>query len=341
MAYKYAYSEAKTMDGMADPEISVPHNPGTELDLGWVHSVRVNLPAVERRAATHKTRRSIKKEWQAAWLLRAVTCIDLTTLDGDDCASNVRRLCHKARTPVQQDLVKALGVEDKKIHVGAVCVYSARVPDAVQAFKELECTDVPIASVAAGFPAGQTPMEQRVAEIKEAIASGATEIDIVITRTFALEGNWKAIYDEVRQFKEACGGKAHLKTILATGHLGTLTNVAKASLVCLMAGSDFIKTSTGKESVNATFPVALVMVRAIRDYFQRTGYKAGFKPAGGIRSAKDALSWLALMKEELGDEWTKPSLFRIGASSLLGDIERQLYHHVHGRYAAGYQLPMS
>ena len=322
-------------------ETSVPYNPGTELDLGWVHSVRVNLPAVERRAATHKTRRSIKKEWQAAWLLRAVTCIDLTTLDGDDCASNVRRLCHKARTPVQQDLVKALGVEDKNIHVGAVCVYSSRVPDAVQAFKELDCTDIPIASVAAGFPAGQTPMEQRVAEIKEAIATGATEIDIVITRTFALEGKWKAIYDEVRQFKEACEGKAHLKTILATGHLGTLTNVAKASLVCLMAGSDFIKTSTGKESVNATFPVALVMVRAIRDYYQRTGFKAGFKPAGGIRSAKDALSWLALMKEELGDEWTKPSLFRIGASSLLGDIERQLYHHVHGRYAAGYQLPMS
>ena len=318
-----------------------PHNPGVDLDLGWVESSRVNLPALERRATTHKTRRSIKKEWQAAWLLRVVTCIDLTTLDGDDSPSNVRRLCHKARTPVQQDLIKALGMEDKKIHVGAVCVYSARILDAVEAFKELDVVDIPIASVAAGFPAGQTPMEQRVQEIKKAIDMGAKEIDIVITRTHVLQGNWQALYDEVCSFKEACGGKAHLKTILATGHLGTLTNVAKASLVCLMAGSDFIKTSTGKEAVNATFPVALVMVRAIRDYYQRTGYKAGFKPAGGIRTAKDSLSWLALMKEELGDEWTHPDLFRIGASSLLRDIERQLYHHVHGRYAAGYQLPMS
>lgn len=285
------------------------------------------------------TYRSIKKEWQAAWLLRAVTCIDLTTLDGDDTPSNVSRLCYKAKTPVRQDLIKDLGVEDKNVTVGAVCVYSARVQDAVKTMKELNC-NVPIASVAAGFPAGQTPLEQRVDEIKQAVAFGATEIDIVITRTHVLQGDWQALYDEVRACREACG-EAHLKTILATGHLGTLTNVCKASLVCMMAGSDFIKTSTGKEAVNATFPVAFVMVRAIRDYYQRTGYKIGFKPAGGIRSAKDALSWLALMKEELGDEWTKPHLFRIGASSLLGDIERQLFHHVTGRYAAKYQMPMS
>lgn len=317
----------------------VERNPGIPLDLGWVASVRVNLPATERRAATHKTRRSIKKEWQAAWLLRAVTCIDLTTLDGDDTPSNVSRLCYKAKTPVRQDLIKDLGVEDKNVTVGAVCVYSARVQDAVKTMKELNC-NVPIASVAAGFPAGQTPLEQRVDEIKQAVAFGATEIDIVITRTHVLQGDWQALYDEVRACREACG-EAHLKTILATGHLGTLTNVCKASLVCMMAGSDFIKTSTGKEAVNATFPVAFVMVRAIRDYYQRTGYKIGFKPAGGIRSAKDALSWLALMKEELGDEWTKPHLFRIGASSLLGDIERQLFHHVTGRYAAKYQMPMS
>ena len=258
-------------------------------------------------------------------------------------SGNVKRLCHKAKEPVRQDLVRLLGVQDKQITVGAVCVYPSRVRDAVEGLKEAGCCDVvvPLASVAAGFPAGQTPMEQRVAEIKEAVSCGATEIDIVITRTHVLTGDWVALYDEVRSCREACGELAHLKTILATGQLGTLTNVYKASLVCMMAGSDFIKTSTGKESVNATFPVALVMLRAIRDYYQQTGYKIGFKPAGGIRSAKDALSWLALMKEELGDDWTQPNLFRIGASSLLGDIERQLYHHVTGRYAAKHQMPMS
>lgn len=315
-------------------------NPGIPLDLGWVESSRINLPATNRRAASHKTRRSIKKEWQAAWLLQAVRCIDLTTLDGDDTPGNVSRLCHKANTPVRQDLIKSLGVEDMKIHVGAICVYSERVPDVVRALKEVSALHIPIASVAAGFPAGQTPMEQRLAEIRKAVEYGATEIDIVIRRTFVLQGNWQALYDEVRACREACG-EAHLKTILATGHLGTLTNVYKASVVCMMAGSDFIKTSTGKEAVNATFPVALVMVRAIREYYHRTGHKIGFKPAGGIRSAKESLSWLALMKEELGDEWMQPNLFRIGASSLLGDIERQLYHHVTGRYAAKHQMPMS
>ncbi len=300
----------------------------------------MNLPATNRRAATHKTRRSIKKEWQAAWLLQVVRCIDLTTLDGDDTPGNVSRLCYKAKTPIRQDLVKSLDVEDIKIHVGAVCVYSQRVPDAVAAMKEISCSDIPIASVAAGFPAGQTPLEQRLAEIRMAVEYGASEIDIVITRTYVLQSDWQALYEEVRACREACGA-AHLKTILATGHLGTLTNVYKTSLVCMMAGSDFIKTSTGKEAVNATFPVGLVMVRAIREYFHKTGYKIGFKPAGGIRSAKESLSWLALMKEELGDEWMQPNLFRIGASSLLVDIERQLYHHVTGRYAARHQMPMS
>ena len=314
-------------------------NAGIPLDLEWVESARVNLPATERRAATHKARRSIKKEWQAAWLLRAVTCIDLTTLDGDDTPEKVSRLCHKANTPVRQDLVTSLGMEDAKVMVGAVCVYSARVLDAVRAMEQVKC-HIPIASVAAGFPAGQTPLDQRVEEVKKAVSYGATEIDIVISRSLVLTGDWTALYDEVRAFREACGD-AHLKTIIGTGHLGTLTNVYKASLVSMMAGSDFIKTSTGKEAVNATFPVALVMVRAIRDYYQRTRQKVGFKPAGGIRSAKDALSWLALMKEELGDEWTKPHLFRIGASSLLGDIERQLYHYLTGHYAAIHQMPMS
>ena len=315
-------------------------NPGMSFNSGWIEASRVNLSCTQRRAATHKTRRSIKKEWQAAWLLRAVSCLDLTTLDGDDTAGNVSRLCHKGRNPVRQDLVKQLGVEDLNIMVGAICVYPERVETAVKTLKELGCSDLPVASVAAGFPAGQTPLKQRVEEIKTAVGYGATEIDIVITRSHVLTGNWEALYDEVRQFREACGS-AHLKTILATGNLGTLTNVRKASLVCMMAGADLIKTSTGKEAVNATFEVALVMVRAIRDYYQHTGYKVGFKPAGGIRSAKEALSWLALMKEELGDEWTKPDLFRIGASSLLVDIERQLFHHVTGRYAAGYQFPVS
>lgn len=314
-------------------------NPGVPLDLEWVNRARVNLPAVKRRADTLKTRRSVKKQWQAAWLLRAVTCIDLTTLSGDDTATNVARLCFKAQNPVRQDLLESMGMADKGITTGAVCVYSSRVPDAVRTLKDIN-SKIPIASVAAGFPAGQTPLKQRLEEIETAVTSGATEIDIVISRAYVLEGNWEALYNEVQAMRKACG-EAHLKTIIATGELGSLTNVYKASLVSMMAGSDFIKTSTGKESVNATFPVALVMVRAVRDYYQQTGHKVGFKPAGGIRSAKDALTWLSLMKEELGDDWTHPNLFRIGASSLLGDIERQLFHHVTGRYAAQHEMAMA
>lgn len=314
-------------------------NPGIPLDLEWVGRTRVNLPAVKRRADTLKTRRSVKKQWQAAWLLRAVTCIDLTTLSGDDTATNVSRLCFKAQNPVRKDLLESMGMADKGITTGAICVYPSRVPDAVKTLENLN-SKVPIASVAAGFPAGQTPLKQRLEEIETAVASGATEIDIVISRAFVLEGNWEALYNEVQAMRKACG-EAHLKTIIATGELGSLTNVYKASLVSMMAGSDFIKTSTGKESVNATLPVALVMVRAVRDYYQQTGHKVGFKPAGGIRSAKDALTWLSLMKEELGDDWTHPDLFRIGASSLLRDIERQLFHFVTGRYAAQHEIPMA
>lgn len=314
-------------------------NPGSPLDFEWIGRTRVNLPAVKRRADTLKTRRSIKKQWQAAWLLRAVTCIDLTTLSGDDTATNVARLCFKAQNPVRQDLLESMGMADRGLTTGAVCVYSSRVPDAVKTLKDIQ-SKVPVASVAAGFPAGQTPIKQRLEEIETAVASGATEIDIVISRAFVLEAKWQALYDEVKAMRKACG-EAHLKTIIATGELGSLSNVYKASLVCMMAGSDFIKTSTGKESVNATLPVGLVMVRAVRDYYQQTGHKVGFKPAGGIRSAKDALIWLALMKEELGDEWTQPNLFRIGASSLLGDIERQLFHHVTGRYAAQHEMAMA
>ncbi|KAM4035985.1 LOW QUALITY PROTEIN: deoxyribose-phosphate aldolase [Anomaloglossus baeobatrachus] len=314
-------------------------NPGSSLDLGWVSRVAVNHPAVLRRAEQIQSRRTVKKDWQAAWLLRAVTCMDLTTLSGDDTPASVHRLCLKAKHPIREDLLRSIKMEDPDVVTGAVCVYPARVTDAVKALKDAGC-HIPVASVATGFPAGQTPLKTRLAEVRAAVDDGASEIDIVINRTLALSGRWRELYEEIRMFREACGER-HMKTILGTGELGSLTNVYKASLVAMMAGSDFIKTSTGKESVNATFPVALVMVRAIRDYYWRTGVKVGFKPAGGIRSAKEALVWLSLMKEELGDDWLTPQLFRIGASTLLGDIERQIYHHVTGRYAAHHDLPMA
>jgi deoxyribose-phosphate aldolase len=275
--------------------MSETRNPGIPLDLSWVEDVRVNLSATERRAATLTTRRSIKKDWQAAWLLRAITTIDLTTLQGDDTPGNVIRLCAKARQPVRQDILEALGVTDKHIQVGAVCVYHNRVEDAVRA---LEGTKIPVAAVSTGFPAGLSPFKQRIAEIKESVAAGAKEIDIVISREHVLTGDWNALYDEVCEMRAACGD-AHMKSILATGDLSTLRNVGRASVVAMMAGSDFIKTSTGKEDVNATLEVSLVMTRTIRDYLERTKYEVGFKPAGGIRSAKQALNWMILMKEEL------------------------------------------
>ena len=312
-----------------------PRNPGMRLDLEWLEEVRVNRSAVERRTATLRGRRTVKKEWQAAWLLRAVTLMDLTTLSSDDTPGRVRRLCAKARLPVRSDLLEAMGAEQLPIRVAAVCVYHAFVKTAVEA---LEGSGIPVAAVSTGFPAGLSPFEQRIAEIRASVAAGADEIDIVITRAHVLTGNWRALYDEVRAMREACGD-AHIKTILGTGELGTLRNVAWASRVCMMAGADFIKTSTGKESVNATLPVGLVMARAIRDYRERTGHLVGLKPAGGIRTAKDALDWLALIKEELGDRWLRPDLFRFGASSLLTDIERQLEHFVTGRYSAGYRHP--
>ncbi len=312
-------------------------NPGMPLDLDWVAAAYVNRSAVERRTASLPTRRSIKKDWQAAWLLRAVTCIDLTTLAGDDTPGRIRRLCAKAKQPLRPDMLEALGATNENITVGAVCVYPSRVRDAVEA---LQGTDIPVASVATGFPAGQTPIQQRIGEIEQAIEAGAREIDIVITRTHVLTGNWRALYDEIKSFREACGETAHMKSILATGDLGTLKQIYQASLVAMMAGSDFIKTSTGKENVNATLEFGLVMTRAIREYLDRTGYKVGFKPAGGISKAKQALAWQALMKEELGADWLMPDLFRFGASSLLTDIERQLYHYITGHYAARHHMPM-
>jgi deoxyribose-phosphate aldolase len=312
-------------------------NPGIPLDLGWVREIRVNRSAVERRAATIPTRRSVKTAWQAGWLLRAITLMDLTTLQGDDTPGRVRRLCAKARQPLRRDLLDQLGCADLDIKVGAVCVYHAFVETAVQA---LAGSGIPVAAVSTGFPAGLSPWSTRLAEIGASVAAGAEEIDIVITRAHVLTGNWPALYDEVKAFRAACGD-AHLKAILATGELGTLRDVARASAVAMMAGADFIKTSTGKEPVNATIPFGLVMARQIREYRQRTGYLVGLKPAGGIRTAKQSLDWLAMIKDELGDRWLRPDLFRFGASSLLTDIERQLEHYATGRYSAAHRHPLA
>ena len=317
--------------------VSLTPNHGMPLDLQRVAQVRVNTSAVERRAQSHVARRSVKKDWQAAWLLRAITCMDLTTLSGDDTDERVRRLCAKARQPIEQGLVKRLEIEQLDIKVAAVCVYHRFVETAVRA---LEGSGIHVAAVSTGFPAGLSPMEERVAEIRRSVETGAHEIDIVITRAHVFEGKWQELYDEVASFKEACG-KAHMKAILGTGDLLTLRNVARASFVAMMAGADFIKTSTGKEPTNATLPVGLVMARAIRQYAQETGMAVGFKPAGGIRTAKQSIDWLGLMKEELGTPWMKADLFRFGASGLLNDIERQLEHHATGRYSAGYRHPLA
>ena len=313
-----------------------PRNEACSLDLGWVRDVRVNLSAVERRAATLPGRRTVKKDAQAAWLLKAVTCIDLTTLNGDDTDGRVRRLCAKAKAPIRQDLLDAIGMGERHITTGAVCVYHRFVATAVDALKG---SGIPVAAVSTGFPAGLVPHDVKLKEIEASVRDGAKEIDIVITREHVLTGNWQALYDEMRDFRQACGD-AHVKAILATGDLKTLRNVARASLVCMMAGADFIKTSTGKEGVNATLPVTLVMLRMIRAYHDRTGLMVGYKPAGGISAAKDVLNYQFMMNEELGRPWLEPELFRIGASSLLADIERQLEHHVTGRYSAYNRHPV-
>lgn len=312
-------------------------NRGIPLSLEWLRHVAVNTSAVERRTQTHVARRTVKKEWQAAWHLRAISCMDLTTLSGDDTDERVRRLCAKARQPIQHELVKRLGIEELGIKVAAVCVYHRFIETALRA---TEGTGIRVAAVSTGFPAGLSPLEERIAEIHRSVEAGAHEIDTVITRAHVFGGRWQELYDEVAEFKRACG-RAHLKVILGTGDLLTLRNVARASFVAMMAGADFIKTSTGKEPVNATLPVGLVMARAIREYAQETGMAVGFKPAGGIRTAKQSTEWLALMKEELGPSWTTPELFRFGASGLLNDIERQLEHFVTGRYSASYRHPIA
>jgi deoxyribose-phosphate aldolase len=312
-------------------------NTGIPLDLQWVQNVRVNTSAVERRAQSQVARRTVKKEWQAAWLLRAISCMDLTTLSGDDTEERVRRLCAKGKQPIQQELVEKLGIQDLHIKVAAICVYHTFVETALSA---LEGSEVHVAAVSTGFPAGLSPLAERVAEIRRSVEAGAHEIDVVITRAHVFRGRWQALYDEVSAFKQACGA-AHMKVILGTGDLLTLRNIGRASVVAMMAGADFIKTSTGKEPTNATLPVTLVMLRAIREYAQQTGMAVGFKPAGGIRTAKQSLDWLAMIKEELGPSWLRAEMFRFGASGLLGDIERQLEHHATGRYSADYRHPIA
>tara|TARA_B100000963_G_scaffold347843_1_gene354626 strand:- start:230 stop:1222 length:993 start_codon:yes stop_codon:yes gene_type:complete len=305
-------------------------NRGAPLQLDIINEARVNKSAVEKRCNSVVTRRTVKKHNQAAWLLKAITCMDLTTLSGDDTERRVIRLCNKAKTPLRHDLLKSLGIEDLNLKVGGVCVYHQFIRTAINA---LQGSTIPVVAVSTGFPAGHTPKKTKILEIKEAVKNGAQEIDIVISRRHVLSGNWKKLYDEITEYKEA-SGVASLKTILATGELGTLKNVIKASLVCMMAGADFIKTSTGKENINATLPVTLVMSRAIREYFELTDFEVGYKPAGGISSAKDCLSHMILIKEELGSRWLNPSLFRIGASSLLSDIERQIEHFSTGIYSS-------
>jgi deoxyribose-phosphate aldolase len=312
-------------------------NRGIPINLDWIEEVRVNTSAVERRAQTLVTRRTVKKEWQIAWLLRAITCMDLTTLSGDDTDERVRRLCAKARQPIQLEVARLLGIEKLNIRVAAVCVYHTFVETALRA---LEGSGIKVAAVSTGFPAGLSPLDQRVAEIRRSVEAGAHEIDVVITRAHVFGGRWPALFDEIATFRAACG-PAHMKVILGTGDLLTLRNVARASMVAMMAGADFIKTSTGKETTNATLPVGLVMTRAIREYALETGMAVGFKPAGGIRTAKQSLEWLALIKEELGDSWLNAEMFRFGASSMLGDIERQLEFHATGRYSAEYRHPMA
>ncbi len=320
--------------GRGNPESLLAPNTVQPLDLDWIGRARVNRSAVERRCTSLAGRRTVKKQWQAAWLLRALTCIDLTTLEGADTAGNVQRLCAKARLPLRPDIARSLEAED--LTVGAVCVYPALVGEAVHA---LQGGNIPVASVAAGFPDGLTTLDTRIAEVERACKAGAGEIDIVIRRGLVLAGDWQGLYDEIRAFRQAAG-TAHLKTILGTGNLGSFSNVARASVVAMMAGADFIKTSTGKEGINANLPVSLVMLRAIREFHQRTGIMVGFKPAGGIRAARDALAYLILMREELGHAWLDARYFRIGASGLLGDISRQLEHHISGRYSAAHRHPM-
>lgn len=328
------------------------------LDLGWVNSIRVNRPAVERRVQTLLTRRTFKKASQAKAYLHAIACLDLTTLRGDDTEDRIDRLCAKALQPLRPEILEAVCQKffakgesayggkfpEIDLTVGAVCVYPELVKEAVEAVKG----KIPVASVATGFPAGKTFWHIKWPEVKECVRVGASEIDIVIDRELALTGEWEELHHQVkiicnscREWGEEYRREIKVKTILEVSDLQDLEIIAKASAVAMMAGSDFIKTSTGYGDYGATLEAGLVMVRQIREFYERTGKKVGFKAAGGIKTAKDAMNWLILMKEELGDDWVYPELFRIGASSVLTDIEMQLEHLAKDVYSAAHRQPMS
>ncbi len=307
-----------------------------DLDIDLINNIKVNLSAVERRTTTLTKRRTVKKDFQVAWLLKAITLIDLTTLSGDDTFGKVDKLCQKALNPISEIILNKMKFGIENINVGAVCVYH----DLVEHAKKYLKNRIPVAAVSTGFPSGLSSYKTRKKEIQESIESGADEIDIVINRSYVLRNDWKKLYDEVSEFKNICD-KKKLKAIIGVGELGTLRNVAKASMVCMMAGADFIKTSTGKEKTNANLNNSIIMLRMIREFHNITGKKIGFKPAGGISSAKNVLDYLILMYEELGEDWMNSDLFRIGASSLLIDIERQLYHYVLGRYANKEKMAIS
>ncbi|XP_030558077.1 deoxyribose-phosphate aldolase-like [Drosophila novamexicana] len=288
-------------------------------------TVNISLRQVEEIASSLSQRCVVSGVNEIAWALRALMLTDLTTLSGDDTRANVRRLCVRACYPFEPQFFdkyfeRTLLLD---IHCAAVCVYPARVKDAyttIQQFNQLD--SVAIAAVATGFPTGQYGLQTRLQEISHAILAGATEIDVVINRQLALLGDWEALYNEVVLMRSACGDHAILKTILAIGELGTMENVYKASMVCMMAGADFLKTSTGKEVVNATLPVGLVMIFAIQEFKRRTCQKVGLKAAGGVRTVRDAVSWMTLVNETLGSRWLTPHRFRFGASGLLDDIEK-------------------
>ena len=307
-----------------------------KLNLDWINNVQVNLSAVESRTSTLVKRRTVKKEYQVAWLLKSITLLDLTTLSGDDTFGKIDRLCEKAINPISNSIITKLNLKELNIRVGAVCVYH----DLINRAKKQLNGMLPIAAVSTGFPAGLSSLETKKKEIKNSINEGADEIDIVINRSYVLRKDWKNLYEEVRSYKEIAKTKK-LKAILGVGDLETLRNVGKASLVCMMAGADFIKTSTGKEKINANLNNSLVMLRMIREFYSYSGKKIGFKPAGGISSAKGVLEFLILVYEELGEDWINEKLLRIVASSLLIDIERQLYHYTLGRYANKEKIAMS
>ena len=279
----------------------------------------VDAVALEERAAT-LAKRSIKKDSKLQAYDLAVRMMDLTTLEGADTPGKVAALCSKAMRPDP--------VDPSVPSVAAVCVYPNLVPTAKL---RLEGSGVKVASVATYFPSGQAPLEVKVTEVRNVVALGADEVDMVIDRGAFLSGRYAKVYDEIVQVKEACG-EAHLKVILETGELGTYDNVRRASLLAMAAGADFIKTSTGKVTPAATLPVTLCMLEAIRDVYDETGRIIGMKPAGGIRTAKQAVQYLVVLHETLGLQWLTPDLFRFGASSLLNDVLMQIRKQKTGRY---------